>query len=61
MDLPSPIMFVCANCASPAVVREAWASWNVTAQRWELAELFDYAFCHHCHRRTQLGEQPARE
>lgn len=52
------IIFVCASCGTPSVTREAWAAWDVEAQAWVLAERFDYAFCHHCHRRTQLEERP---
>lgn len=48
----------CAECASPNVTREAWAAWDEAAQRWVLAELFDYAFCHHCHRRVTIEPRP---
>lgn len=48
------IIHVCESCGTPGVTREAWAAWDVAAQAWVLAELFDYAFCHRCHRRTRL-------
>lgn len=51
------IIFVCESCGTPGVTREAWAAWDVEAQRWVLAEMFDYAFCHRCHRRTRLEER----
>lgn len=54
-----PVIFVCASCASPSVTREAWASWDASSQRWLLAELFDYAFCHSCHRRVVIEERAA--
>lgn len=57
----SAIEFVCDSCATPNVTREAWAAWDVERQAWQLAELFDYAFCHQCHRRTQLIERPVAE
>lgn len=53
------IIFVCDSCGTPGVTREAWAAWDVGQQAWVLAELFDYAFCHRCHRRTQLEERAA--
>ncbi len=59
MSKSEPIIFVCENCETAGVTREAWAAWDVTAQIWVLAELFDYAFCHRCHRRTQLAERLA--
>lgn len=51
------IIFVCDSCGTAGVTREAWAAWDVETQAWALAELFDYAFCHSCHRRTQLKER----
>jgi alkanesulfonate monooxygenase SsuD/methylene tetrahydromethanopterin reductase-like flavin-dependent oxidoreductase (luciferase family) len=54
---PHPSAFVCTCCASPRITREAWAAWDVPTQRWVLAELFDYAFCHRCHRRVALNER----
>ncbi|ODP37224.1 hypothetical protein [Sphingomonas turrisvirgatae] len=59
MSQPEPITFVCASCASSSVTREAWAAWDVAAQRWSLAELFDYAFCHRCHRRIVIETRRA--
>lgn len=53
------IIFVCEGCGTPGVTREAWAAWDLERQCWKLAELFDYAFCHRCHRRTQLEERAA--
>ena len=49
--------FVCASCASHSITREAWARWDSAAAQWVLAELFDYAFCHSCHRRVELVER----
>jgi hypothetical protein len=52
-----PVIIVCASCASQSVTREAWVTWDVPTQRWMLAELFDHAFCHGCHRRVALEER----
>jgi len=51
--------YVCAACDTTAVVREAWAAWDVATQAWRLEELFDFAFCQQCHRRTRLEARPA--
>ena len=53
------IIFVCEGCGTPGVTREAWAAWDVATQAWVLAEMFDYAFCHRCHRRAQLEQRKA--
>lgn len=54
-----PIEHACERCGSVAVTRDAWAEWNVADQSWVLAETFDFAFCHECHRETRLVERPA--
>ncbi|MFZ5746411.1 MAG: hypothetical protein ACOY45_02005 [Pseudomonadota bacterium] len=51
--------YACDRCGGTAVTREAWAEWDVPSQQWLLADLFDYAFCHRCHRRTTLTERAA--
>lgn len=35
-------------------MREAWAEWNVAAQDWVMAQMFDFAFCLNCHRSTRI-------
>ncbi|PKP92356.1 MAG: hypothetical protein CVT77_09240 [Alphaproteobacteria bacterium HGW-Alphaproteobacteria-16] len=55
----SRMTYVCAACDTTAVVREAWAAWDVATQAWRLEELFDFAFCQQCHRRTRLEARPA--
>ena len=57
--VPPPIEHACAHCGSVAVTRDAWAEWHVADQAWVLAETFDFAFCHECHRETRLVERPA--
>lgn len=54
MNETGPITHLCESCRTPHVTREAWATWDVAAQSWVLSELFDYAFCHQCHRRVRL-------
>ena len=57
-DEPSQ-QYACARCGGVAVTRDAWAEWDSGAQQWALSELFDFAFCHQCHRETQLVERSA--
>jgi len=52
-------IYRCERCGSVAVTRDAWAEWDVEGQRWVLCDLFDFAFCHTCHRETKLAEQSA--
>jgi len=40
--------FVCSNCGSHQVVRDAWAEWSVHDQEWQLGEIFDHTFCLTC-------------
>lgn len=56
---PAAIDHACQRCGSTAVTRDAWAEWNREGQAWQLSELFDFAFCHQCHRETRLVERPA--
>ena len=39
---------VCHNCGSDDIVKDAWASWNVEKQEWELEDFFDDTFCRAC-------------
>jgi len=43
-----------------AVARDAWAEWNLESQSWMLSEIFDFAFCHTCHRESRLIERARR-
>ncbi len=38
----------CAQCHSEEVVRDAWASWSIERQEWELGQTFDHAYCEAC-------------
>ncbi|WP_169798343.1 hypothetical protein [Sphingomonas soli] len=53
-DAPVRIEFACERCGGTAVTRDAWAEWHVPFQVWTLSEVFDFAFCHQCHRDTRL-------
>lgn len=54
------VIYACERCGGIAVTRDAWAEWDVDAQGWVLSETFDFAFCHQCHRETQLAAHPIR-
>lgn len=56
----APVEYGCNECGGTAVTRDAWAEWRVADQAWVLSEVFDFAFCHQCHRETILVERPAR-
>ena len=51
------VEYACERCGGVAVTRDAWAEWHVPSQAWTLSELFDFAFCHQCHRETRLIER----
>jgi hypothetical protein len=38
----------CGQCGGEDIMRDAWATWDVTSQTWVLGEVFDYAFCADC-------------
>ena len=50
--------YVCERCGGAAVTRDAWAEWDAEAQAWVPSAIFDFAFCHQCHRETRLSERP---
>ncbi|MCW3838214.1 hypothetical protein ACFQ1E_19075 [Sphingomonas canadensis] len=57
--METPVEYRCRTCTSSAVTRDAWASWDVVRQGWVLTEVFDFDFCHQCHRETELVAVPA--
>ena len=52
----SPVDYVCRTCGGRCVTRDAWADWDLKAQRWKLGAAFDFAFCHDCEEETRLAE-----
>ncbi len=50
------VTFVCENCGSDLIARDAWAEWNVEEQDWVLGAAFDYTFCHKCEAETHWVE-----
>ncbi len=40
--------YVCSICGSENVRRDAWATWDVETQSWELATVFQAGFCDDC-------------
>ncbi len=52
------ILMVCAECGSEDVLADAYAEWNVAAQKWELQNVFDKgAYCNSCEQQTRLDER----
>jgi hypothetical protein len=48
----------CSQCGGEDVMRDAWATWDVTSQTWVLGEVFDYAFCADCEADATIVERP---
>ena len=46
---------------SVSVTRDAGAEWDTKRQNWELSAMFDFAFCHTCHRATRLIERKVQD
>jgi hypothetical protein len=53
--------WVCSHCGSENVLLDAWAAWNIETQSWELANVFDAAFCEDCDGETHLKVVEAAE
>lgn len=56
MNTPRKVTFVCSQCGSDDVSRDAWAEWDVDEQQWVLRAAFDHAHCHPCDGETRLIE-----
>ena len=37
MSTSTPIRYVCQQCGSTHIMRDAWAAWDEVAQKWSLA------------------------
>ena len=46
--------YVCSNCGSEGVTRDANAVWSTETQEWELEAVFDQAFCRDCDGETSI-------
>lgn len=46
------IKIICAVCRGENVKKDAWVEWNSDAGRWEVACVFDHAFCDDCEGET---------
>lgn len=56
VDSSKRITFICENCGSDLVTRDAWAAWDVNEQDWTLGAAFDYTFCHKCEAEARMVE-----
>lgn len=50
------VAFVCGQCGSNDVTRDALAKWSVAEQDWVLRGVLDEATCETCERETSLIE-----
>ena len=48
----------CANCGGNNVLKDAYASWNVELQQWELSTVFDHTVCDDCDSTSSPIETP---
>lgn len=48
----------CSKCGGGNVVKDAFASWDVTAQEFVLYATYDDAYCHDCEESVSLNETP---
>ena len=48
--------YICKNCRSEDVYRDAWAEWDITEQQWVLQNWFDAAYCNDCDKESDLEE-----
>jgi hypothetical protein len=51
------IRIICGECGSDNVRRDAWAEWDIDAQRWVLGSVFDQGFCEACGEERSLDEE----
>ncbi len=42
------IKFICNDCGSDDVYRDAWTEWNIENQEWELQSTYDQHHCNQC-------------
>ena len=50
----SKCKYVCSECESENVKRDAWAAWDAETQTWEIASVFEAAWCDDCDGKTTL-------
>jgi hypothetical protein len=55
------LKMICTECGSTDVRRDAWANWCEKIQDWELAEVYDNAFCIDCDGECSIKEEEIEE
>lgn len=53
----SKVSMHCPSCGSPAILRDAFAEWDVKSQDWLLSATFDSWTCDNCGRETCEPEE----
>ena len=52
------VNMICENCESTDVVADAYATWNVEEQKWELISTYDKgSYCNSCDDECRIVEQ----
>ena len=52
-----PVKMICETCGSDDVRVDAWAEWGVEAQKWVLAETYEYSHCNVCEGECNIVEK----
>lgn len=52
-----PVSMHCPKCGSPAILRDAFAEWDVESQEWLLCSTFDSWTCDNCGLETDEPEE----
>lgn len=52
------IKYECPHCGSNEILKDAYASWNVELQEWQLETTYDTTICNLCEGEVTPIEQP---
>lgn len=52
------IKYECPHCGSNALLKDAYASWNIELQKWQLEATYDTTICSLCESEVSPIEQP---
>jgi len=55
------IKYICIQCGSDHVSRDASCRWNIETQQWEIANFTNFTFCHDCNDNLIILELPIEE
>jgi hypothetical protein len=52
------VVIVCSTCGTQNVLVDAWAEWNPSEQKWELAKVCQTVYCQECDGESSIVELP---